>query len=171
MLGLEHFSFPLRSLKNGRFRQEYAVDSEFFSHFEKSPITTGVFAVQLEILRSRETLDVQLEVSGSFDTTCDRCTAPISLPYSFTAESFMKISDEPDEEDIEAYHIPSNALKVDVSKVIYDVICLHMPMIHTYNCENDNPKPCDMKTLERLDDVDFEDSNSPWDALKDLKLN
>ena len=44
-----------------------------------------------------------------------------------------------------------------MAKYIYEYIVLSLPLIKVYDCENDDPLPCDEELLERLEVEDTED--------------
>lgn len=171
MRGLDHFSLALESLKNEELIKHFEVDSYFFSEFENAPINECNFKVEVRLFRDNSNIDIKVVADGKFKTICDRCIADINLPYSFETEVFMKISDEENPADIETYYVGETATHINLAPIVYEALCLHMPMIRTYACEDEDPRPCDDNTLERLDDVDFGETNDPWEALKNVDLN
>ncbi len=171
MRGLDHFSLALDSLKNGELIKHFEIDNYFFSRFENAPINECNFNVEVRLIRDNSNIDIVILSDGKYKTVCDRCTADIFLPYAFETEVFMKVSDEENPTDIETYYVSESANEISLAPIVYEAICLHMPMIRTFDCDNEDPRPCDDETLKRLEDVDFGESNDPWDALKNIDLN
>lgn len=178
MRGLEHFSIQLKSLKNGTHYSEYQVNDEFFQSFENPPISDAKFHIKVELERENKNFEITIIGNGTRDTTCDRCTAHIALPITFTSKVYAQINDYPNSDDIETYYIEEKETVLNIATIVYNEICLHQPLINVYNCESDDPSPCDFETLERLDtdnEITHEntddDKPSPWDSLKDANFN
>ena len=51
MEALKEFTVPLTGLKPGAHVYRYEVDSEFFTHFENSPISDGKFEILITLDR------------------------------------------------------------------------------------------------------------------------
>jgi uncharacterized protein len=171
MRGLGHFSLPIKSLKGEQSKIDYAIDRTFFDKFENAPIAKCNFTLTISLIKVNDTIDIIITGSGRYDTVCDRCTADIKLPIDFEETYFVKITDEPGD-DIELIYLSEKEDMLDLAPIVFEAIVLNMPIINTYDCEDDEPLPCDEETLNRLEELDEEDdSESPWDALGGLDLN
>ena len=114
---------------------------------------------------------LQYEFEGTVNTDCDRCLAPIALPIEGAERLLVKFSLEETSEEAEVIFIHPETPQLDVSKYVYEFICLAIPMIKTYDCEAEKKKPCDEKMLGYLESQQEEEQqdNPIWDALKKLK--
>jgi uncharacterized metal-binding protein YceD (DUF177 family) len=70
--------------------------------------------------------------------------------------------------------ISREAPELNVAKFIYEFVVLSLPITNTYDCESENPRPCNMEVLDFLNKINENDDDdvsgdSVWDALKDLK--
>ena len=75
-------------------------------------------------------------------------------------------------DDVDVVHVSSSQRKLFVSQYIYEFILASVPIIKTYDCDDDQPRPCDDSTLEKLDsNQDTEASNPLWDQLQNFKDN
>lgn len=176
MRGLEHFSLQLKSLKNGAHHYHYHIDKIFFELMECQLIREATYDIDIDLHRENKSLEITINSVGHMKTTCDRCTADISLPTLFTSKVYVQINNDPSEDDIETYYIHESETIIDLAPIVYNEISLHLPLVNIYNCEEDNPKPCDSETLDKLeysDELDTskeDDGSSPWDALKNIDL-
>ena len=168
---LRQFSIPFKGLKYGVHNFDFELDERFFSEFEDSPVQKGKLGASVELERKHDHMELRFEVSGTIETECDRCTAVIQLPLSFESEFIIKFDEEEkEEEDIIYIHPESH--HVELADIFYEQTILSLPLIKTYNCEDDEPKPCNMKVLDILSsENENPDSNNPFgEVLKDLKI-
>ncbi len=178
MESLKEFSIPIRGLGNRLHEFEFRVDHDFFSHFEDSMIETGEFTVVLEMDKRPDLMDLNFRISGLFDTQCDRCLQPIRLPIEGEHGVIVKSDSMKSDDDAEIFYIPDAATALDVSRFVYEYVCLSIPLIKMYDCQSEEKPPCDFKVLEYLNrdsDMGQEEENkkesggSVWDALKDFE--
>jgi uncharacterized protein len=167
------YALPIQGLKNGIHTYQYVLDGSFFQHFEDSPISECEIEVGLELDKRSDMMVFHVDLVGWMSTSCDRCSAPIQMPIEDAHDLFVKYSEEKEEDDDEVIFIPRDAPSFNVAKYLYEFSVLSMPMTNVYDCENDDPRPCNMDVLKYLEtkheDDDDADQNSVWDALKDLK--
>jgi uncharacterized protein len=175
---LRPFTIPIKGLKNGLHEFDFEIDKAFFEAFEDSPIQDGAFEVHLDFDKRDNLFELTFDFDGSYPTECDRCLADIRLHIGDTQHLKVKLTHEPLEEDAEVVYLSLDADELNVAKYIYEFICLAMPMVKTYDCENDETPPCDFEMLKRLtvgnsavvnkkDKVKIDPKN-PFSDLQDL---
>ncbi len=173
---LSEYSIPISGLKNGLHSFDFQLDSGFFSHFPDSLIKEGNFKVRLNFDKRTDLYEMTFDYKGHFQTPCDRCLAAINLPIKGSNHLIIKFSDE-FKEEAEIIYVPPRTQQLNVAKYLYEFICLSIPLIKAYNCEEEEKKPCDKKMLAYLvqENEEREDapskSNPLWDQLKDVKFN
>ncbi len=169
---LRQYSIQFKGLKFGNHKFEFDISDFFFKEFPDSLIKQGQLKTVLELERKSDHLVLIFNTSGKVKTECDRCTAGIDLPLDFSYEYIIKFDeDEREEDEIIYIHPESHDLKL--SSMIYEQIILALPIIKVYNCEDDEPKPCNEKVLAILykDSIEEEKVNNPFgEVLKDLKI-
>jgi uncharacterized protein len=172
---LTEYTLPIYGLKNGIHRYEYEVDAAFFAHFEGSPIQNGRFELVVELDKHDSFFELQFDFDGSTHTECDRCTANIQLPFGGSEKLIVKRTNEDIEEDIDIVVISPDAHEFNIAQYVYEFICLSMPFNKTYDCDKENPKPCDTKILKLLGfldaptvEEDKSDKKNPFDGLKNI---
>lgn len=172
MKSLNHFSIPILGLKEGVHQFNFNIDQGFFKEFENSPIQESNFEVQLTLDKRADMLVLDFDFEGSFRTDCDRCLADINLPIKDSQQLIVKYSED-ERDEIQVIYISSEHTELNVARFIYEFICLALPIIKTYNCEDENPRVCNDKVVDFLDkQQDSKESNNPiWDELNKLKDN
>ena len=76
-------------------------------------------------------------------------------------------------EEAEIVYVSPDIEQFNVAQYIYEYIVLSMPIIKVYDCEEDNPLPCDEEMLDRLEAKEEENAtpNPIWDELRKLTDN
>ncbi len=175
MDALSPFLLPIGGLKNGFHQFDFQIDKSFFDRFEASMIQDGDFDMTLFMDKRTDMLDLKFVFKGTAKTDCDRCLAPIRLPLQGENRLIVKFGEEQPEEMAEVFYLPVGETEFSVAPFVYEFLSLALPMIKRYNCEKENPRPCDMGLLKKLSAVsseattpDEDSDDSPWDVLKNL---
>ncbi len=177
MGAFKEFSIPVHGLKAGVHQFKYDIDGAFFQHFESSPVTECDFQVTLELDKRSNMLVLNFELDGWMKAICDRCSADIRMPMANDQVLFVKYTeDEGEEEDDDVIFMSRDVHEMNMAKYIYEFVVLSLPISNTYDCENEEPPPCDFAILDYLkqqskepNDDEAPPDSSIWDALKDLK--
>lgn len=179
------YSIPVKGLHNGIHQFEFQIGRFFFENFENSPIAESDILVKLEFDKHPDMYVLQFDLEGTVRTQCDRCAADINLPVADSQRLLVKFSEEEEAEEAEVIFIRPDAQQLNVARYIYEYICLAMPLIRVYDCENDDPRPCNMEALRYLsngqeaeeaaageEEKEEEEAPNPiWDELKKLSNN
>jgi len=176
MDALSPFLLPIGGLKNGFHQFDFQVDKSFFDRFESSLIQDGDFDLIVFMDKRTDMLDLKFVFKGFAKTDCDRCLAPIRLPTEGENRLIVKFGEEQPEEKAEVFYLPIGETEFSVAPFVYEFISLALPMIKRYDCEKENPRPCDLGLLAKLSAVSSSDGptqvgdsdDSPWDVLKNL---
>jgi len=171
---LSHFSIPYKGMGNGVHNLEFNIDDEFFKSFEASHLTNGKFKVLVELDKRHDSSVLSFDIEGDTQTTCDRCLEAIRLPMFGDYILHVKHSTEGEDND-EIMYIHPETSKLDLSQIIYEFVSLSVPIIKSYDCENDEKPPCNFELLDKLDnsetpDTELNNDSGVWDALKNLEL-
>ena len=167
---LEQFSIPLKGLKNGIHQFVFQIDKNFFSSFDKSPVNKGQLEAKLNLEKKSDHIILNFITRGYVKTECDRCTALINLPLVSEFEAIVKYREEPGD-DGDVIYIMIDEHQLNVAKLIYEQIILSIPLIKSYNCRSESPKPCNEKVLGILSKDTEISANPLGDALKNLKID
>lgn len=170
------YSLPVKGLGVGIHGYDFRIDQLFFEHFESSPIREAEIDLHLDFDKRIDMYVLDFQFSGTVRTECDRCLAAIDLPLEDEQQLVVKFSHEPGDEEADLVYISPDTEQFNVARYIYEYIVLSLPMIRVYDCEDDDPKPCDEEMLERLEaeenpDNANSDPNPIWDELRKLTDN
>jgi len=168
------FSIPVKGLGQGLYQFDFQIDRSFFQRFEASPIEEGDIEMTLYFDKLPDMFVLEFEFEGTVRVACDRCTAPIDLPIADSQRLLVKFSEVEMPEEAEVIYVSSEISHFQAAQYAYEYICLALPMISVYDCEDDDPRPCNEEMLRYLNqagtskDEKEEGGNSIWDALKNL---
>lgn len=173
MASLNNFSIPVRGIKSGVHQYNFHLDSSFFAEFTDSLIGESDVNVQLDFDKRPDMFVLDVDVQGTVKAECDRCLVDINLPIDGQYQLIIKLSDHESEVD-EVVYLPAETTEINVAKYLYEFVGLSVPMMKSYDCQNDTPPPCDSAVLARLDkkEEDKKTTNNPiWDELNKLSGN
>jgi uncharacterized protein len=166
------YAIPIQGLKTGNHQFKFTLDGDFYKHFEDSLILEGKVNFVVDLEKRADMLIFDFQLDGYVGAICDRCTADINLPISGQEELLVKFSDEVLEDD-EVIFIPQETSIFNIAQFMYEFSIMALPIINTYDCELEKPKPCNVEVLKHIQQIDEEEEkpNPIWETLKDLKNN
>jgi len=172
MVSLKNFSIPVRGLKSGVHEYDFQLKEQFFAAFPDSFISEGDVTVEVDFDKRPDMFVLDINIEGVIKTDCDRCLANIDLPIDGNYQLIIKLS-EKNAKDTEVVYLPVETTEINIAKYIYDFVCLSVPMIKVYDCQQEKPLPCDQAVINRLNAKDQEEktSNPIWDDLNRLTEN
>jgi uncharacterized metal-binding protein YceD (DUF177 family) len=170
------YQLPVKGLGPGVHTYHFQVGADFFALFPNAPVADGAVAVTLTLDKRVSMLELTFAISGTVHTACDRCNAPIDLPISGEQHLLVKYSvEEQESDDVDVMYIHPEAPRLDVSGLVYEFVCLAIPLIKAYDCAAEDPPPCDQEMLnflEAQEEPTPDEGNNPFrDALKNWKNN
>ena len=172
MENIRHFSIPLKGLKDGNHSFQFEVDDHFFRFFENQEIHEGNFMVFLEFDKKPGVSVMEFVLEGHARMNCDRCLEPINLPIHGEFRLLLKFGDEEESND-EVMYVDAEISILPLGQLIYEFIILSIPLVRTYNCQDEDPRPCNLDALQKLEsntELPTEVS-SIWDGLKDINFD
>lgn len=165
------YSIPVKGLRSGIHQFEFHIDGTFFRAFEDSPIEEGNIDLTLHFDKRTDMFVLQFDLKGTVKTACDRCLEEIDLPLCDSQRLLVKFSENPEMEEAEVIYVNPEIQQLNVAKYIYEFICLAMPLIKVYDCENDENRVCNEEMLDYLDgneETEESGDNPIWAELKKL---
>jgi len=178
----DDFIIPLNGLKPGKTDFSWHCGKEFFERFGNGEILDADIDVEAQVEKSGSYLGVDCVIRGTALTLCDRCADDLTLPVETDARLSVKFGAEPvqegevvlsEEGEREAVYLPEDGGDMDMSQVVYDYVCLAMPVQRMH--EEGKCNPLSLKYLSG-DDTAFEEEGSeersgtysPFAVLKGL---
>ena len=178
MRALTHFSVPIKGLKDGGHHYQIVIENDFFKKFEKSIVKKGSFQIDIELLKKSNHIEIDFIIEGTMKTDCDRCLANIDLPVEGNHKLIVKFTVDEINNEEEVWAITYDTHELNLDKAIYEFVNLSVPLIKRYDCEFEDPRPCNLKATNYLDreseeeeDDDDNEGNPFAEALKNIELN
>ena len=168
------FIIPLNGLTAGKNEFFWQADREFFNSFENAEILDAQLDADVIVEKSGRYIGVDCDVRGQVTVECDRCLDELDMPVDVEIKLSIKYgmeenSEEPQPGEREVVFIPDTDAEFDMSQIVYDYVCLSLPMQRVHEEGECNPEA--MKRLSTgiapaTEDVEAE--NNPFSALKDM---
>ena len=180
------FRIPLNGLVSGMNQFHWETGIEFFQEFENTEMQAAGLTVDAEALKAGRNITVTCHIGGSVTVLCDRCMEDLELPVDedirmdvrygteeASQQSAGNATDDEEEDLVEHVYVPEGETDIDLSQIIYDYVCLGLPM-QRFHPEGG----CNEAVLERLENgvstisdegaEDGETGENPFSALKGL---
>ena len=179
MRALTHFSVPIKGLKDGIHQYQLKIGDDFFKKFEKSIIKKGSFQIGIDLFKKSNHIEIDFFIEGRMKTDCDRCLAKIDLPVEGNHKLIVKFTVDEINNEEEVWTITYDTHELDLDKAIYEFVNLSVPLIKRFDCEIEDPIPCNLKAKDYLDreydeedgEEDDDDENPFAQALRNIDLN
>jgi len=171
VLGLEEFDIEFVKLKDGVHEFNYRLEKKFFEVFENEDVLTSDIIVKAILEKSSHLMNLNLELVGKVDVSCDRCLVPLSIKVEASHHVLYKMLPEIEEkqEHDDWVVLTQQDYKINLAQDCYETTLLSLPMMR--NCDDMVIKPCNLQMLAKLNDLsgaDEEKSDPRWDKLKEL---
>ena len=174
---LSNYDIPFVGLKNGKHIFTYEIGSDFFDHFEMSPIKDGDVYIHLTFDKRDSFFILSFFIDGSVMAECDRCMELFELPINGFHNMYVKFDEEArneDEEEADVMFISKSEVAINVANLIYDYINLSIPMQKTCDLSVMGKKRCNQEIIKYLNSnpsAEEEQTDPRWDLLKKLNKN
>lgn len=176
----DDFVVPLNGLAQGRNEFRRSAGKEFFDRFENSEILDADLSVTVSVEKSGRFTGVDCEIEGHVTVSCDRCLEDLQLPVNTGFKLSVKFgpaapgaepgaSGPETEGDREIVILPENDTDLDLSQVVYDYVCLSLPVQRVHEEGGCNPDA--VKYLNSPDGGSLggeKDAQTPFESLKSL---
>ncbi|MBS7276943.1 MAG: DUF177 domain-containing protein [Bacteroidales bacterium] len=169
------FIVPLNGLAQGRTEFRWRVGKEFFDGFENSEILDAGLDVITRVEKSGHFIGVDSDIDGTVTVICDRCSEELQLPVQTGFSLSVKFGPEASEEGLTDEHereivcLSESDTDLDLSQIIYDYVCLSLPVQRVHEEGGCNPEALKFLNSEELSGKDDDDDSSlPFAALKSL---
>ncbi len=169
----DRFIIPLNGLTAGENNFFWQAGKEFFDSFENSEILDAQLDIEVRVEKSGRYIGVDCYVSGKVVVECDRCLEELVMPVDLDVKLSVKFgeaeaSDESQDGEREVIFLPVDNTELDIMQVVYDYVCLSLPLQRVHEDGDCNPEA--LKYLEGPEVVEIseEADKNPFAALKGL---
>ena len=169
----DKFIIPLNGLAAGMTEFSWQAGKEFFDSFENSEILDAHLDADVRVEKSGRYIGVDCDVRGEVTVECDRCLDELDMPIDVEIKLSVKYgneesSEDPQQGEREVIFIPETDAEMDMSQIIYDYVCLSLPMQRMHDEGECNPEVMKRYGAPEESEVHEEEGESPFSALKDM---
>ena len=123
---LREFIIPFTSLKYGEHKFNFSLNDSFFSHYEHSLIDSGNIEIDMVLRKSETMLSSHYQVSGTINTTCDRCNDPVQIDIEGDFKLVFKFGHETSDNE-ELVILPPEAYQLELADYFYEFVNVLRP--------------------------------------------
>lgn len=169
----DRFIIPLNGLTAGENKFFWQAGKEFFDSFENSEILDAQLDIETCVEKSGRYIGVDCGVSGKVVVECDRCLEDLEMPVELDIRLSVKFgdadsSDEVQDGDREVIFIPVENTELDMKQVVYDYVCLSLPLQRVHEDGECNPDAIKYLDGQEVTAISEETDKNPFAALKGL---
>ncbi len=170
-MGKKQYIIKFAGLPVGTHEFEFKIEGKFFEQFADSEIQKADLDVRVVLLKQNHLMQMQFDISGTVNLSCDRCLIDYDFPIESQEELVLKTGN-PDESNDQILVINEGDAGADVSHYLYEYIMLALPN-RRVPCEIDDEVECDEVTREKLDESSVHETepNPIWEKLNKIKFN
>ncbi len=162
-----HYTIHFKGLPQGVSTDDFVVGSTFLQSRPTFDLSGGPVVCAIRIDRVGETFDLQLTLTGSVETHCDRCLAPLEMRIDMSQHLVVKLGDQYEEVSDEEIIVPHHSPSLDCADLIYDLIVLSLPISRVHP---DGACAEDMQAiLDELDPTAEVETDTRWAKLNALR--
>ena len=156
---LDGYIVDLKGLSSDTVSYHWEADNDFFSAVQGPEIKAGSLDVALRVKQTSGAYELEFQLKGEVEVTCDRCLEPMSQPIE--AQCTLKVVlGEDYADDGEVVTVPEREGIINVAWNIYEFAALQIPLRHVHP---------DGECKVLLPTSSEEEKTDPrWDALNKL---
>ena len=169
----DRFIIPLNGLTAGENKFFWHAGKEFFDSFDNSEIIDAQLDIEANVEKSGRYIGVDCYVSGMVVVECDRCLEELEIPVDLDIMLSVKFgeaeaSDESQDGEREVIFLPVDNTELVMAQVIYDYVCLSLPLQRVHEDGECNPEAVKYLEVQGVQDVSEDVDKNPFAALKGL---
>ncbi|OEK05351.1 YceD family protein [Roseivirga misakiensis] len=178
MKALREFDIHIFKLSNGEHNYQFDISDSFFELFENEMFSKGKLIANVSLQKSSSMIQMDFQVEGIVELTCDRSLDLFDHPLSFESRMLFKYGDEEKELSEDVMVITKDCQTINVADLLFEFIGLEVPMKKLHprfqeeEDDNDDELVVVYSSKEEGDEQEEEGDVDPrWAALKNLKNN
>jgi uncharacterized metal-binding protein YceD (DUF177 family) len=176
---LNKYNIDIVGLEDKQYVYDQESGDAFFEEMNQDFINHGNFRVITTLDKSTTMIQLQFQIEGSVELTCDRSLETFNEPVQTEGRMFLKFGDRDEEltEEIEIIH--RNTTRINIARYIFDLIVLSLPMKRIHPDLRKEESDDETETLVYSSTpaaTETQEEESPsetidprWEALKKLK--
>ncbi len=179
-LSHEHI-IPFSGLKDGSHEYDLALTDTFFEAIDYSEVRKGQVAVHLTLQKRPEMLVLEIELDGTVELECDRCSEMYQQAISAERKLVVNLNEDQFSDEDDLMTLPASTHELDLRHYLYEYVMLALPSRRVHPEDPGEPNGCDPVIIQKLEELaaqpetpDVQDdlSDDPrWQALKNIKFD
>ena len=132
---LDGYKVDLKGMATDTVSYRWQADDDFFSAVQGSEIKQGLLDVALRVKRTSGAYELEFQLQGEVEVTCDRCLESMNQPIdAFCTLRVVMGEDFVDDGDVVV--VPEREGFINVAWNIYEFAALQIPLRHVHpDCE------------------------------------
>jgi len=174
MCTLETFKVDLKGLQKTETVFSYHLDDAFFEAIDAPDVREGELQVTLTVSKASEYFELDFHTEGFVHVPCDLCLDDMEQPIVSDDHLLARFGESSLDEGDDVVTVDENEGMLDTSWLIYEFICLAIPIKHVHapgKCNAAMSKLLTEHSAARSSDEEGQQPIDPrWEALKKLKV-
>ncbi len=169
-----YYNIAFKGLSIGKHIFDYEIDGKFFREFDGGVIDEGKVNVRLTLEKQSSLMVFWFDLKGTVRVQCDRCLEMYDQPIESKERIFVRLGEKEFTDGDDLIWVSTNDYQLNVSQLIYEFICLAIPIKKVHPDDENGNTTCDPEMIEKLNKYiirEGELNNPAWNDLKKLLDN
>ena len=128
---LDGYKVDLKGMTSDTVSYRWQADNDFFSAVQGLEIKAGSLDGALRVKRTSDAYELEFQLDGDVEVTCDRCLEPMLQPVEAQCTLHVKMGEEY-ADDGDVVTIPEREGIINVAWNIYEFAALQIPLRHVH---------------------------------------
>lgn len=171
---LSTYNVAFKGLAEGIHVFDYQIGDSFFDHFENSLVEHAAADVKITLEKRNTFMSLNIRFSGTVSLMCDRCLGWYDQPVKNRADMLIKFGDIQQNDSDDVIWLHPDDYQFNVAQIIYEFICLSVPLKHVHPSSGEGNTSCDPEMLKKLEEFSHpsgKKTDERWKLLKNLLNN
>ena len=157
---LDGYKVDLKGMTEDTVSYRWQADNDFFSAVQGPEIKQGLLDVALRVKRTSGAYELEFQLKGEVEVSCDRCLEPMSQPIEALCTLRVVMGDDY-ADDGDVVTIPERDGTISVAWNIYEFAALQIPLRHVH-------PDGECKSLSSTPFQGEEEIDPRWEELKKI---
>lgn len=166
---LSQYNIAFKGLSIGKHVFEFEIDERFFREFDGGVVDQGLVKLHLTLDKQSSLMTFWFDVKGTVRVQCDRCLEMYDQPIESQERIFVRLGEKEYAEGEDLIWVSTNDYQLNVAQLIYEFICLAVPIKKVHPDDQNGHSTCDPEMIEKLSKYMVRETEQSNPVLKDLK--
>ena len=166
---MSEITIPLHGTTREGQEFDFVLDDSFLDAFSRDILEGVDCKAHLRARHKGGWIEIECQVAGKARVLCDRCMDDLLLPVDVNETLTVRFDDSPEDvvnDDDNVIVLREGTSELDMSQLLYDLICVSLPMQRVHPEGECNPQA--VARLSKEEDMAAEPVNTPFSGLKEL---